>query len=122
MLSILLKFKNSEIKTIETDKDEITIGRNPSCDVHIDNLGVSKRHAKIIKQDGAYVVEDLNSTNGTYINSKRIARAVINNNDEIHIGKHSLQIQYKAQSSANAHQAFGEKTLVLPQYKPEKTQ
>ena len=120
MLSILLKFKNSEIKTIETDKDEITIGRNPNCDVHIDNLGVSNQHAKIIKQDGAYVVEDLNSTNGTYINSKRIARAVINNNDEIQIGKHSLQIQNKAQSSANPDQAFGDKTVALPI--PEKIQ
>ena len=113
MLSILLKFKNSEIKTIETDKGEITIGRNPNCDIHIDNLGVSKQHAKIIKQDGLYVVEDLNSTNGTYINRKRIARAVINNNDEIHIGKHTLQIQYKAQGSANTDQDFGNKTIVL---------
>ena len=117
MLSILLKFKNSEIKTIETDKDEITIGRNPSCDVHIDNLGVSKRHAKIIKQDGAYIIEDLNSTNGTYINSKRIAKAIIKNNDKIHIGKHSLQIQYKAQSSANTDQDFGDKTVVLSKKK-----
>ena len=67
MLKILLKFKDSEIKTIETDKAEITIGRNPTNDIHIDNLGVSKQHAKIIRQDEAYVIEDLNSTNGTFI-------------------------------------------------------
>ena len=75
MLTISLKFKNSEIKTVETDKAEITIGRNPGNDIHIDNLGVSKQHAKIIKQDGNYVIEDLNSTNGTFINEKRVARA-----------------------------------------------
>ena len=113
MLTVLLKFKDSEIKTIETDKDEITIGRNPNCDIRIDNLGVSKQHARIIKQDGAYVVEDFNSTNGTYINSKRIARTVIKDNDEIHIGKHSLQIQYKAQSGAKPDQDFGDKTVML---------
>jgi len=113
MLSILLKFKSSEIKTIETDKDEISIGRNPNCDIHIDNLGVSKQHAKIIKQDGVYVVEDLNSTNGTFINNKRVARAVINNNDEIHIGKHSLKVQYKTQGGATIDQGFGDKTVVL---------
>ena len=113
MLCLLLKFKNSEIKTIETEKVEITIGRNPNCDIHIDNLGVSKRHAKIYKQDGAYVVKDLNSTNGTYVNNKRVARAIINNNDEIHIGKHSLIVGMNAQKSTKTDQSFGEKTIIL---------
>ena len=113
MLTIFLKFKNSEIKTIETDKAEITIGRNPGNDIPIDNLGVSKQHAKIIKHDGGYVVEDLNSTNGTFINDKRVARAVLNNNDEVHIGKHSLQIQFKATGSSASDQDFGDKTVIL---------
>lgn len=113
MLTISLKFKNSEIKTVETDKAEITIGRNPGNDIHIDNLGVSKQHAKIIKQDGAYVIEDLNSTNGTFINEKRVARAVLNDNDEIHIGKHSLKIRCKGQKKETADQDFGDKTVVL---------
>ena len=113
MLCILLKFKNSVIKTIETEKVEITIGRNTNSDIHIDNLGVSKQHAKIVKQDGEYVVEDLNSTNGTYVNNKRVARAIIKHNDEIHIGKHSLLIRLKTQKSKNTDQNFGEKTMVL---------
>ncbi len=113
MLTILLKFKNAEIKTIETDKAEITIGRNPGNDIHIDNLGVSKQHAKIIKQDGGYIVEDLNSTNGTFMNDKRVARAVLNNNDEVHIGKHSLHIQFKATGIKASDQDFGDKTVIL---------
>jgi pSer/pThr/pTyr-binding forkhead associated (FHA) protein len=120
MLTILLKFKNSEIKTIETDKEEITIGRNPGNDVHIDNLGVSKQHAKIFKHDGGYVIEDLNSTNGTFINNKRIAKAILNDNDEVHIGKHSLKIGIHSlkigiqpQSKASSDQDFGDKTVVL---------
>ena len=113
MLCISLKFKNSEIKTIETEKVDITIGRNPNCDIHIDNLGVSKQHARISKQDGEYVVEDLNSTNGTYVNNKRVARAILNNNGEIHIGKHSLLVTLKASKSSDTDQNFGEKTMVL---------
>ena len=113
MLTILLKFKNSEIKTIETDKGEITIGRNPGNDIHIDNLGVSKQHAKIFKQDGNYVIEDLNSTNGTFINNKRIAKAILSDNDEVHIGKHSLKISVQSQSKASPGQDFGDKTVVL---------
>ena len=113
MIGLLLKFKNSEIKTIETEKADISIGRNPNSDIHIDNLGVSKQHARIVKQDGLYVVEDLNSTNGTYVNNKRVARAILNNNDEIHIGKHSLIISLETQKGAEADQNFGEKTMVL---------
>jgi pSer/pThr/pTyr-binding forkhead associated (FHA) protein len=113
MLTILLKFKNSEIKRIETDKAEITIGRNPGNDIHIDNLGVSKQHAKISKQDGAYVIEDLNSTNGTFINNKRVAKAILNDNDEVHIGKHSLKISFQPQSKELPNQDFGDKTVVL---------
>jgi pSer/pThr/pTyr-binding forkhead associated (FHA) protein len=113
MLTILLKFKNSEIKTVETDKGEITIGRNPGNDIHIDNLGVSKKHAKISKQDSAYVIEDLNSTNGTFINNKRIAKAILNDNDEVHIGKHSLKISVQPQPKASPNQDFGDKTVVL---------
>ena len=113
MLTIRLRFKNSEIKTIETDKGEITIGRNPGNDIHIDNLGVSKQHAKISKQDSAYVIEDLNSTNGTFINNKRIAKAILNDSDEVHIGKHSLKISVQPQSKASPDQDFGDKTIVL---------
>ena len=113
MLTILLKFKNSEIKTIETDKAEITIGRNPGNDIYIDNLGVSKQHAKIVRDDGKYVIEDLNSTNGTFIKDKRVARAVLNNNDEVQIGKHSLQIQFKAAGNNASDQNFGDKTVML---------
>jgi pSer/pThr/pTyr-binding forkhead associated (FHA) protein len=113
MLKILLKFKDSEIKTIETDKAEITIGRNPTNDIHIDNLGVSKQHAKIIRQDGAYLIEDLNSTNGTFINDKRVARAVLNDNAVVHIGKHSLIISHKKKGGQKPAQDFGDRTVAL---------
>lgn len=92
MLTILLKFNDQLLKTIETDRDAITIGRNESNEIQVDNLSVSKQHAKISKQDDKYVIEDLKSTNGTYLNEKIISRAELNDQDVITIGKHTLEI------------------------------
>ena len=49
MIQIELKFKNTVLKAVETDRDEITIGRKKSNNIHIDNLQVSNKHARIIK-------------------------------------------------------------------------
>ena len=72
MLKIELKFKDKILKHIETDKSEITIGRGMNNDIQIDNLAVSNNHAKLVKQQGNYRVEDLKSTNGTLINDEMI--------------------------------------------------
>ncbi len=92
MLKILLKLKDKELRTLETDKAEITIGRNENNDIHINNLGASKKHAKIIKRNGHYIIEDLNSTNGTLLNDGNIKKARLRSNDVVTIGKHHLII------------------------------
>jgi pSer/pThr/pTyr-binding forkhead associated (FHA) protein len=92
MLKIELKFKDKILKHIETDKSEITIGRGTNNDIQIDNLGVSKTHAKIIKNPDAYTVVDLNSTNGTILNDKQIKKAKLAPQDILIIGKHTLSI------------------------------
>jgi len=94
MLTILLKFNDKILKTIESDKNEIMIGRNAANDIAIENLAVSKQHARIVKQDEAYYIEDLDSTNGTYLNKIRITKKDLKNNDIIIIGKHSLEIHF----------------------------
>jgi pSer/pThr/pTyr-binding forkhead associated (FHA) protein len=93
MLKIELKFKDKVLKHIDTDKSEITIGRAANNDIQIDNLAVSNNHAKLVKQSGAYRVEDLNSTNGTYLNDISIQKANLNPNDIVTIGKHDLKIK-----------------------------
>jgi len=59
MLKIVMMLKNTELKTLETDKKTITIGREGNSDIQINNLGVSKKHAAIIRQNGGYFIEDL---------------------------------------------------------------
>ena len=113
MLTILLKFNDKILKTIESDKNEIVIGRNAENDIVIENLAVSKRHARIVKQDGAYYIEDLNSTNGTYLNKIRITKKDLKNNDIIIVGKHSLEIHFVKKGDINTIQQIKNDTMKL---------
>ena len=109
MLKILLKLKNTELKTLETDKAMITIGRNKNSDIYINNLGVSKKHARIVRRNGVYIIEDLNSTNGTLLNNERIAKAKLTGNDVVTLGKHTLLIS--SQDGRNATRDIAEPTI-----------
>ena len=113
MLTISLKFNEKVLKTIESDKNEIMIGRNAENDIVIENLAVSKVHARIVKQDGAYYIEDLNSTNGTYLNKIRITKKDLKNNDIISIGKHSLEIHFVKKGDINTTQHIKNDTMKL---------
>ena len=71
--------------------ERIRIGRSEDCEVTIDNLGVSRYHAEILrKDDGFYVLRDLRSNNGTYVNGRRVDAHNLNDGDEISIGKFTL--------------------------------
>ena len=113
MLTILLKFNDKILKTIEFDKKEIVIGRNAENDIVIENLAVSKMHARIVEQDGAYYIEDLNSTNGTYLNKIRITKKDLKNNDIIIVGKHSLEINFVKKGDINTTQYIKSDTMKL---------
>lgn len=94
MLRIFVKFNNEVTRIFDTDESRVTIGRSPENDIQIDNLAVSSTHALIIKSDDRYFIEDLNSTNGTYVNEKKIdKRWPINTNDTVTIGKHALAFE-----------------------------
>ena len=113
MARLILSLDNQVLAEYNMTKERYTIGRLPDNDVRIDNPAVSGHHSLIINILNDSFLEDLNSTNGTFINDKRVARAVLNNNDEVHIGKHSLQIQFKAEGSNASDQDFGDKTVIL---------
>jgi pSer/pThr/pTyr-binding forkhead associated (FHA) protein len=92
MLKIILKFNNTVLKELKIDQDEIIIGRDTGNDIQIDNIAVSREHARIIKGPNYYFIEDMSSKNGTFVNGKKINKKFLKEDDEITIGKHSLQI------------------------------
>jgi pSer/pThr/pTyr-binding forkhead associated (FHA) protein len=86
---IKVTFNNEEIIRKEL-KDVCVIGRQEGCDIHIDNLGISRNHTRILREGDGFVVEDMNSSNGTYLNGTRVERQTLNDGDEIAIGKYVL--------------------------------
>ncbi|MBI3549646.1 MAG: FHA domain-containing protein [Elusimicrobia bacterium] len=91
MPKLLLKFNAAVIKEYAMDKPSFTIGRKPDNDVVIDNPAVSGHHCKISLQGDTFYVEDLESTNGTYVNEKRIMKAGLHHNDVVGLAtKHVL--------------------------------
>ena len=94
MLKISIKFKDSVIKTIETDSEKITIGRHEKNNIQIDNLAVSSLHARIVKDGDSYYIEDLDSTNGTFLNNMQISREQLKDNDAVTIGKHTIVVNF----------------------------
>jgi len=79
---------------------EMTIGRDPSCELMLDNLGVSRRHAQLREVGDRFVIEDLNSTNGVFVDSRRVTTAQVNPGEEIKIGKFVLTIQHAREEPA----------------------
>lgn len=91
MAELVLRIKGRVVKTIAITKPETLVGRDPSCDVFIDNSGISRWHAKIMMTGEGFKIGDAGSANGTYVNGYQIKGAQdLNNGDEIQVGKFSL--------------------------------
>jgi pSer/pThr/pTyr-binding forkhead associated (FHA) protein len=72
------------------DKDLTTAGRHPESDIFLDDVTVSRRHAEFSRSADSFVVRDVGSLNGTYLNRERIDEATLANGDEVQIGKFRL--------------------------------
>ena len=70
--------------------DRTTIGRSPDCGVFLDDVTVSRRHAALVKRDKRWMIDDLGSLNGTFVNRRRVDSAPLEDGDEIQIGKYRL--------------------------------
>ncbi len=79
------------IKEVQITKDKTTLGRRPYNDIVIDNLAVSGEHAVLQMVSSDVFIEDLNSTNGTYINGKAIKKQLLTHNDTVEIGKYKIK-------------------------------
>jgi len=72
------------------DTDEVTAGRHPDSDIFLDDVTVSRRHAEFRREAGGFVVHDVGSLNGTYVNRQRIDVAALAGGDEVQVGKFRL--------------------------------
>ncbi len=94
------------IKDVQITKDKTTLGRRPYNDIVIDNLAVSGEHAVLQMLGNDVFIEDLNSTNGTYINGKAIKKQMLAHNDTVEIGKY--KIKYLVEEAVDY-----EKTMIM---------
>jgi hypothetical protein len=94
------------IKEVQITKDKTTLGRRPYNDIVIDNLAVSGEHAVLQMVGQDVFIEDLNSTNGTYINGKAIKKQLLAHNDTVEIGKY--KIKYLVEDNGDY-----EKTMIM---------
>src|SRR6266540_3600552 len=77
-------------ETFPLDHERVTIGRSPDCDIFLDDVTVSRRHAVVMKSDSGLAIEDEGSLNGTFLNRKRIESGELTDGDELQIGKYKL--------------------------------
>lgn len=121
MPKLLLKFNAAVIKEIAMDKESISIGRKPDNDVVIDNPAISGHHCRLTLEGGGYYVEDLDSTNGTFVNEKRIKKSGLHHNDVVGLAKHAVVFLNEAELAADgAPRPSSDATMVLtPQKQAE---
>jgi pSer/pThr/pTyr-binding forkhead associated (FHA) protein len=111
MAKLILSMDNLVLKEIPLNKERTTIGRKAHNDIQIDNLAISGEHAVIVTILNDSFLEDLNSTNGTFVNGQQVKKHFLQNNDVIELGKYRLK--YVNEATAQASQADFEKTMVL---------
>ena len=106
---LVLSLNASVLGEFSLEKERITIGRKPDNDIQVDNLAVSGQHAAIITILNDSFLEDLDSTNGTFVNGKLIKKHALKNGDVISVGKHELKY---VNEEASADDDF-EKTMII---------
>lgn len=111
MAKLILSMDNLVLKEIPLNKERTTIGRKAQNDIQIDNLAISGEHAVIVTILNDSFLEDLNSTNGTFVNGQQVKKHFLQNNDVIELGKYRLK--YVNEGVAQAAQPDFEKTMVL---------
>lgn len=106
MAKLVVSLDGVVIKEVQLTKDKTTLGRRPYNDIVIDNLAISGEHAVLQMIGGDVFIEDLNSTNGTYVNGQPIKKHVLRPNDVIELGKYRLKFIADAPPSGRAGGEF----------------
>jgi predicted component of type VI protein secretion system len=91
MAKVSIFFNGAQQKEVLLDKDQMVIGRDPSCQIHLDNLGISRSHCQVLRKGDSFIVQDLKSSNGTFVNGQKVGEHYLNDKDVISFGKFELR-------------------------------
>jgi predicted component of type VI protein secretion system len=108
---LILSMDGLVLKEIQLSKERMTIGRKPHNDIQIDNLAISGEHAVIVTMLNDSFLEDLGSTNGTFVNGQSVKKHFLQNGDTIELGKYRLK--YINEVAHQAPAADFEKTMIM---------
>lgn len=100
MTTTVLQHETTQAPPVEVIAGELTLGRAPNNQVQINDTTVSANHARIFTYFYVSYIEDLNSTNGTFVNGKRITKQVLHPGDVIHLGEYPLRFKLKSAAAS----------------------
>jgi len=102
MLALTIREKNGEERQLIFEKEEVTIGRATGSDIVLPRSNISKRHARLVDKHDKVVIVDLRSTNGTYVNGRRItAPELLTHDDKVYIGDFVIRLSNAAEQAAS---------------------
>lgn len=91
-LKLHLSLKGRPIRDYTFVRESVSIGRDPQADIFLDNAGVSRNQARLLRTPDGWVIEDSQSSNGTWLNGRKVERERLSDRDEVTIGKFSLRV------------------------------
>jgi pilus assembly protein CpaF len=94
MFSVIISEKGGAERREAFDRTEINVGRVQGNELMLPKGNVSKRHARLLYRDGRFIVTDLKSTNGTYVNDKRVEKAQLAAGDRLRIGRVEMTVEH----------------------------
>ncbi len=111
---LFLTYNGRTLREIDVDRPRLLVGRSDHNDLCINSRYVSRHHALFFKRESATVLMDLNSTNGTYVNSRRVHNHVLNHDDVISIGNHGIKFHDPAAREHDSLDGIGfDETVVM---------
>lgn len=106
MIEVDVSLRGARVRAATFVGSSVRVGRSPDCELVLDNLGVSRHHASLLREGDGWVVEDLGSANGTFVNGARVGgRAPLRPGDVIGVGKLSLVVRYAGAGDGAAPRA-----------------